>query len=335
MRRLSILLTAGLLAGVSLSACSGDDPDTLTIYSGRTEELVQPLLEQFSDETGIRIRVRYGETAEMAATILEEGDNSPADIFFAQDAGALGAIDAEGRLAPLDQAILDLVPAGFRADDGDWVGISGRSRVVVYNTDRLSDDELPDNVEAFTSEEWKGRIGWVPTNGSFQSFISAFRLLKGEDAARAWLEGIKDNDPEEYPNNAAAVQAVADGEVDVAFVNHYYLFRFLAEQGDGFGARNHFLTGGDVGALVNVAGAGIIEGSDSSDDAHRFLEFMLSSEAQQYFAEETFEYPLAAGVSPSVELPPLSELQPPSIDLSDLNDLQGTQELLRDTGVIP
>jgi len=335
MRRLSMLLAAGLLAGVGLSACSGDDADTLTIYSGRTEELVQPLLEQFSEETGIKIRVRYGETAELAATILEEGDNSPADIFFAQDAGALGAIDAEDRLRPLDQAILDLVPAGFRADDGDWVGISGRSRVVVYNTERLSEDDLPDNIDAFTSEEWRGRIGWVPTNGSFQSFITAFRLLEGEDAARAWLEGIRDNDPEEFPNNAAAVEGVARGDVDVAFVNHYYLFRFLAEQGEGFGARNHFLTGGDVGALVNVAGAGIIEGSDSADDAQRFLEFMLSAEAQRYFAEETFEYPLAAGIPPSVELPPLNELQPPTIDLSDLADLQGTQELLRDTGVIP
>jgi iron(III) transport system substrate-binding protein len=296
---------------------------------------VQPLLEQFSDETGIKIRVRYGETAELAATILEEGDNSPADVFYAQDAGSLGALDAEGMLAPLDQALLDRVPAGFRADDGDWVGISGRSRVVVYNTQRLTEGDLPGNIEAFTSAEWKGRIGWVPTNGSFQSFISAFRLLKGDEAARAWLEGIKQNDPEEYQNNAAAVQAVADGEVDVAFVNHYYLFRFLAEQGEGFEARNHFLTGGDVGALINVAGAGIIDGSDSVDAARRFLEFMLSAEAQQYFAKETFEYPLAAGVAPSVDLPPLSELQPPRIDLSELNDLQGTIALLRDTGVIP
>jgi len=334
MRRLLVLLAASVVAGVAFSACSGDDAGTLTIYSGRTEELVQPLLEQFSDETGIKIRVRYGETAELAATILEEGDNSPADVFFAQDAGALGAIDAEGRLAPLDQTILDLVPAGFRLLDICWEGISGRSRVVVYNTDRLSEDELPDNIEAFTAEEWKGRIGWVPTNGSFQSFVTAFRLLEGDDAAGAWLEGIKDNDPEAFPNNAAAVEGVARGDVDVAFVNHYYLFRFLAEQGESFAARNHFLSGG-AGALVNVAGAAIIEGSDSAADAQRFLEFMLSADAQRYFAEETFEYPLAAGVEAGAGLPPLSELRPPQIELTDLADLEGTQKLLRDTGVIP
>jgi iron(III) transport system substrate-binding protein len=334
MRRLAPLLPVTMLAAAALAGCGGDDGETLTIYSGRTEELVQPLLEQFSDETGIDIRVRYGETAELAATILEEGDNAPADIFFAQDAGALGAIDADGRLMPLDRALLDRVPAGFRADDGDWVGISGRARVVVYNTDRLGEDELPDSIDAFTADEWRGRIGWVPSNGSFQSFVTAYRLLKGEGAARAWLEGIKANDPEEFSSNPAAVEAVARGDVDVAFVNHYYLFRFLAEQGEGFAARNHFLGEGDPGALINVAGAGIIAGSDSVEAARRFLEFMLSEQAQRYFADETYEYPLAAGVEADEQLPPLSELQPPQIDLSALSDLQGTTDLMRETEVL-
>ncbi len=326
----------GALAGLLvIAACGGDEGPTLTVYSGRTEELIQPLLEKFSDETGIHVRVRYGETAELAATIIEEGDNSPADLFLAQDAGALGALDAEGRLAKLDDALLSAVPAAFRADDGTWVGISGRARVVVYNTDTLSDEDLPDSIDGFMDEDWHGRIGWVPTNGSFQAFVTSYRLLRGEDAARAWLEGIKANDPEEFPNNAAAVEGVARGDVDVAFVNHYYLFRFLAEQGEGFKARNHFLRGGDPGALVNVAGAGIIEGADHGDEARRLIEYMLAAEAQQYFADETFEYPLAAGVSANEDLPPLSELEAPVIDLSDLDDLAGTQRLLQETGVLP
>jgi iron(III) transport system substrate-binding protein len=323
------------VAALGFAACGDDGGTTLTIYSGRTEELVGPILERFSDDTGIDIRVRYGETGELAGTILEEGDNSPADVFFAQDAGALGAIEAEGRLATLPQAVLDLVPAGFRAEDGRWVGISGRSRVAVYNTDELSAEDLPSSIEGFTSPEWKGRIGWVPTNASFQAFVTAFRLAKGDEATRAWLEGIKENDPVEFPNNSVAVEGVANGEVDVALVNHYYLFRYLAEQGEDFKARNYFFSGGDIGALVNVAGAGILESSDHQEDAARFIEYMLQEQAQQYFADETYEYPLIEGVEINELLPPLNELQPPQLDLSDLSDLEGTQRLLRDTGVLP
>jgi iron(III) transport system substrate-binding protein len=329
---LAAILVAILMAS---AACAGNDSATLTIYSGRTEDLVGPILERFSDDTGIKIRVRYGDTAELAGTILEEGGNSPADVFFAQDAGALGALAAEGRLATLPQTLLDRVPPGYRADLGLWVGISGRSRVAAYNTDALRPQMVPDSIEAFTDPEWEGRIGWVPTNASFQAFVTAFRLIKGDDAARAWLEGIAANDPVELPNNTAAVEAVANGEVDVAFVNHYYLFRFLAERGDEFKARNHYFTGGDVGALVNVAGAAILEGSDNQEEAARFIEYLLSEQAQQYFADETYEYPLVAGIAINEQLPPLDELQPPAIDLTDLADLQGTQELLRDTGVLP
>jgi iron(III) transport system substrate-binding protein len=323
------------VAALGFAACGDDGGTTLTIYSGRTEELVGPILERFSDDTGIDIRVRYGETGELAGTILEEGDNSPADVFFAQDAGALGAIDAEERLAVLPERVLDLVPAGYRADDGRWVGISGRSRVAVYNTDELSTEDLPSSIEGFTAPEWKGRIGWVPSNASFQAFVTAFRLAKGDEATRAWLEGIKDNDPVEFPNNSVAVEGVANGEVDVALVNHYYLFRYLAEQGEDFKARNYFFSGGDIGALVNVAGAGILESSDHQEDAARFIEYMLQEQAQQYFADETYEYPLIEGVEINELLPPLNELQPPQLDLSDLSDLEGTQRLLRDTGVLP
>jgi len=329
---LAVLASFAWLVGWS---CGGDDGASLTVYSGRSQDLVGPILERFSDQTGIKIRVRYGDTAELAGVILEEGGNSPADVFFAQDAGALGALDAESQLAAIPQELLDRVPAGFRADDGQWVGISGRSRVVAYNTDELRPEDLPASIKDFTDPAWKGRIGWVPTNGSFQAFVTAFRLLEGEDAARVWLEGIKANNPVELPNNTAAVEAVANGEVDVAFVNHYYLFQFLAEQGEGFKARNYFFKDGDIGALVNVAGAAMLESSDSKDDAERFLEFMLSQEAQQYFADETYEYPLVEGVATNPLLPLLSELQPPLIDLSSLSDLAGTQQLLRDTGVLP
>ncbi|MDP3767184.1 MAG: iron ABC transporter substrate-binding protein [Dehalococcoidia bacterium] len=323
----------GVLAAVA--ACGGDDGETLTIYSGRSQSLVQPLLEQFSEDTGVTIKVRYGETAQLAATILEEGDNSPADVFFAQDAGALGALADEGRLAELPADLLALVPEPFRSPDGLWVGASGRARVVAYNTENVSPEGLPDSILDFTDPEWKGRIGWAPTNGSFQAFVTGLRVTAGEETAREWLEGIEANDPTEYANNVAAVEAVARGEVDVAFVNHYYLFRFLAEEGGSFDARNYYLPGGDPGALVNVAGAAVLDTADSSEDAERFIDYLLSPAAQQYFADETFEYPLIEGVETDPELKPLSELEPPNIDLSDLSDLEGTLDLLRETGVLP
>jgi iron(III) transport system substrate-binding protein len=216
----------------------------LVIYCGRSEELVGPLFEQFEKESGVDVQVRYGDTAELAATVLEEGENSPADLFFAQDPGALGALTDEGRFRPLPQETLDRVPERFRSDEGVWVGTSGRSRVVAYNTDELSEGDLPDSIFGFTQPEWEGRIGWAPTNGSFQAFVTALRVLEGEDVAREWLEGIQANDPSVYPDNATALEGVASGEVEVAFVNHYYLYQALEEQGEGFPARNYYLKNG-------------------------------------------------------------------------------------------
>ena len=307
---------------------------SLVVYSGRSEELVGPLFEQFEERSGVDVQVRYGDTAELAATILEEGENSPADLFFAQDPGALGALDAEDRLTGLPGGILNRVPANFRADDGNWVGTSGRARVVTYNTEELSESELPASIFDFAEPEWEGRIGWAPTNGSFQAFVTALRVLEGEDRARQWLEGVQANDPSVYPDNLTAVSGVAAGEVDVAFVNHYYLFQVLEEQGDDLPAANYYLRGGDPGALVLAAGAGVLDSAANPGAAEDFVEFALSDEAQQYFADETYEYPLVDGVEINEELPPLSDIQSPRVDLSNLDDLGGTLELLQDTGVL-
>jgi iron(III) transport system substrate-binding protein len=319
----------------SAGAEASFDPESgdLVVYSGRSEELVGPIIEQFSEATGIPVAVRYGDTAEMANLILTEGENSPADVYFAQDAGALGAVAAEGLLSELPTETLDLVDERFRSPDGEWVGVSGRARVVVYNTDNVSPEELPDSIFGFTDPEWSGRIGWAPTNGSFQSFVTALRVLEGEDAAREWLEGIQANDPSVYEGNNPALEAVIAGEIDVAFINHYYLMQRLAEEQD-VAAANYFLTNGDPGALVNVAGVGIVASTDQADPAQQLVDFLLSEEAQSYFAEETKEYPLAAGVEPDPELPALSEIGTPDIDLSDLSDLDGTLQLLQEVGIV-
>ena len=333
---LKALTAAVLLAAVSAPlACSGGD-GTLTIYSGRSQTLVHPLLEAFIEESGVDVRVKYAGSSAIAAIVLEEGENTPADVVFLQDPGSLGSLSDAGVFAELSEGLLNRVAPAFRSPVGRWVGTSGRARTVVYNTSTIDpESDLPQSIRDFTAPKWRGRIGWAPRNGSFQAFVTAFRVKWGEEAARDWLEGLRDNDPRNYPNNISTVAAVARGEVDVGFVNHYYLQRFLEEEGPDFEARNHFLSGGDPGALVLVAGAGIVEGSDNRKGAEQFLQFLLSHTAQTYFSENTKEYPLIAGVAPDGGLPPLSSLEPPDVDLGSLSDLRGTQSLLRDVGIIP
>ena len=306
---------------------------TVTIYSGRSESLVGPLLDRFRESTGLDVQVKYAGTSELAATILEEGDASPADVFFGQDAGALGALAAEGRLAPLAQASLDAVEPRFRSPDGTWVGVSGRARVVAYDS-RVHPDGVPTAIDAYTGPEWKGKIGWAPTNASFQAFVTGYRILKGDDAAKAWLEGIQANEPKVYDGNDAVLAAISAGEIEVGFINHYYLMGALAEQGDSLPVRNQFLDGDDPGALVNVAGAGILTTAANPAAAQAFVDFLLSEESQQYFATETHEYPLVPGIAANPALPPLAEIASPDIDLSDLADLEGTLRLIQEAGVL-
>ena len=211
-----------------------------------------------------------------------------------------------------------------------------RARTIIYNTEAIRPQiDLPPSILDFSEEEWRGRVGWAPRNGSFQAFVTALRLQLGEDTARNWLEGMKDNDAQEYPNNVSIVQAVANGEVDVGFVNHYYLERFLEEHGEGFEARNHYIGNGDPGALVLVAGAAVLDASENKATAEEFIEFLLSEPAQKYFTSDVKEYPVAAGVKPEGDLPPIDSLDPPDVDLGSLNDLQGTLDLLREVGVLP
>ena len=309
---------------------------TLTVYSGRSQTLVHPLLVAFGEETGVDIRVKYAGSASTAATLLEEGDNTPADVVFLQDPGSLGILADSGALAQIPQESLEKVDPRFRSPAGLWIGTSGRARTIIYNTEAINPaTDLPPSILDFTAPEWRGRVGWAPRNGSFQAFVTALRLTLGEDAARDWLIGIRDNDAIDYPNNVTTVSAAAAGEVDVGFVNHYYLERFLEEHGEGFGARNHYIGNGDPGALVLVAGVGILEPSENKDVAELFIEFLLSGPAQTYFAQEIKEYPVSAGVQPEGDLPPLESLDPPNVDLGSLSDLEGTLKLLRETEVLP
>jgi iron(III) transport system substrate-binding protein len=333
MKRLVILLAALVLA-----ACGGDDggeSDTLVVYSGREEELVAPLFERFEQETDIDVEVRYADSAELAATIAEEGDNSPADVFFAQDPGSLGSV--EEQLAELPDSVLDRVDEQFRDSEGRWVGTSGRARVIVYNTDELSESEVPDSVFDLTDSKWKGKIGLPPTNASFQAFVTAMRLDAGEERTRQWLEDLKANEPKFYEKNTPVVEAAAAGEIELGLVNHYYLYLVKEELGDEAPIANKYLPGDDPGALVSVAGAGILDGADHAEAAERFVEFLLADEQQRFYTEEAeeAEIPLVEEIDPKPGVPTLDELadRGPDVDLSAFGDeLERTLELLNETG---
>lgn len=306
---------------------------SIVVYTGRSEALVKPILDQFSADTGVKVELRTGDSGELGALLLTEGSASPADVFFSQDAGALGAVSKAGLLAPLPADVIDAVPATFSAKDDTWVGLSGRARVVVYNPTLAP--QPPDTVDELLDPAWKGKIGFAPTNASWQSFVTGLRVLRGDDGARTWLKAFAAQEPRAYERNGAVRDAVNAGEIALGLVNHYYLYELIAAKGEAAAvAKNQFMAAGDAGGLVNVAGAGVVKSAKNPDAALALIRYLLSSTGQRYFAEKTFEYPLVAGVSATPGLPALSSLQPPAIDLADLDSLETTQALLADVGLL-
>jgi iron(III) transport system substrate-binding protein len=352
-------LTTAVLALV-LAACAGDpatstttEPETTTstsgetttsvasapvedliVYSGRNENFVQPVVEAFTAATGIEVRVRYGDgTSDLAATILNEGETTDADIFWAQDPAWIGAIGDEGLLSVLPDDILDMVEPAYRDADGQWVGITARSRVFIYNTELVDEDELPQSVFELSEPEWSGRVGIAPTNASFVAFVSAMELVEGPETTLAWLEGMVANDAQTYSGNGAIVSAVIAGDLDAGLVNHYYLLQAIADQGP-VPAINHFLAPGDVGSLVMATGAGVLEPSDNKEAAREFIRFLLAAEAQAYFVEDLYEYGLIDGAPVPEGQVPLAELAGPDINLSDLAaHLESSVDLIAQSGL--
>lgn len=329
MRR-PIVLT--LVIALVLGACASgsDEAGPLVIYSGRSEELVQPLIDEFVNDTGIQVQVRYAGSTDLAATLLEEGETTEADLFFSQDPASLGAVAS--MLIQLPPETLDLVDPRFADRNGRWVGTSGRVRTFVYNVDAGIDP--PASIDELTDPRWSGQIGIAPTNSSFLAFVAAMILDRGEEATLRWLQELAANNPQDYPNNATIVEAADSGEILGGLTNHYYLLRLRAE-GAGDHAENWYIPAGDVGTLVMPAGVGILSGTDKPDAAQTFVEYMLSPKAQSYFADEIFEFPVIAGVPSAPGTPSLDEINAPDIDLSRLAEvLEDATRLVAEAGLV-
>lgn len=337
-----------LAATLLLSACSGSpgasgetdtDNDTgtgtgsLVVYSGRDAELVDPLIEQFEEASGIEVRVRYSGTTELAAQLLEEGSRTPAQVFLSQDAGALGAVSAEDLFGPLPEDVTSLVAEEYTSADGSWVGLTGRARVIAYDSETYAQDQVPGDVFDLLDEQYRGQIGFAPTNASFQSFVTALRVEEGEERAREWLEGLKANDAQAFARNGEILEAVNNGAIGLGLINHYYWAR-SEQDPTTLRAQLKFGDPGSVSALVNVTGVGILQNAAESPEAMEFVKFMLSEQAQTFFVEQTAEYSLVDGMPGPAGVPPLSELGGPDINLSDLSSLEQTVELITEVGLL-
>ena len=325
------ILSIFLVAAMFESA----DARELVIYSGRSKSLVEPIIKRFEQETGAKVKVRYADTAQLAVALLEEGEKSPADLFWAQDAGALGAASKQGLFAQLPESLLSTVPERFRNSGGTWVATSGRARVLAYSPERVKPEGLPGSIFDLTQPQWSGRVGWAPQNASFQAFVTAMRVVQGERKTEEWLGGMKANGTKRYAKNTPIIQALAAGEIDLGLPNHYYLLRFKKSD-PKFPVEQTFFKSGDPGNLVNVAGIGILKSSKHPGDSLAFIKFLLSPKAQQFFVSEVFEYPVTDEVIPSTKLLPLDELikLTPKLNLEDLDDLDGTLKLLRKVGIL-
>lgn len=322
-------------AAPTKTAAPSDSGSTLVLYSGRSEHLVEPVIKLFEKSTGVDVQVKYGNTPELALTLREEGTRGQADVFWAQDAGALGAVAKAGLFVELPHDLTDSIPAMFRHASGLWIATSGRARTLAYSTERVKEASLPKSVFDLTEPRFRGKVGWAPANASFQAFVTAMRKTQGEEKAKAWLEAMKANKTKPYANNVAILQAITRGEIDYGLPNHYYLLNFKKTEMK-FPASQTFFAAGDPGNLINVAGVGILATGKNHAAAEHFVRFLLSTTAQQYFASEVSEYPVIDGVITSTSLAPRGEvlrLATP-VTLDDLDDLDGTLALLRSVGLL-
>lgn len=338
------LIGALLISSVALTGCESSD-DELVIYTGRSKALVEPLVEQYRAEHDVPISVRYGSDAQMLAALAEEGDRSPADVFWANTAGALGNAVREDRLRPLPDDLIDR-PDFFAPGSAQWVPLTARFRVLAYNTERVDPADLPNSILDLPQyEPLAERIGWTPTYSSFQDFITALRTVEDEDTARQWLSDMRANlDPGNYASNTPIIQALEAGEIDAGLTNHYYVLRVRygdhrvdeADADPNAPVDIYRFADGDVGNLALVTGAGVLQTSSRPDDAEDFLRFLLDTGAQTFAAETLNEYPVIEGIEvPAYMLPVREALQAsPDFDFEELRDIDRALDLLRDEGLL-
>lgn len=322
----------GSAAGIFDGNCKALDGE-VTIYSGRSENLMQPILDAFECETGVEVAVRWAGSTDLALLLSEEGDQTPADVFLSRSPGPVGFLEAQGLLSTVDDDVLGLVADEYRSSDDSWVGFSGRKRVAVYNTDAVAAADLPASVFDLTDEAWRGRVAIPGNNGSFLDWFTVFRGQVGDDVATQWLNDMVANDARYYDGNRAIVEAAGRGEIDLGLVNHYYNYQEAAALGEDHRALNHDF-GDDVGGTVMITAASVTSASENTEQANELIAYLLSAPVQEFLTNETFEYPLAAGVSAASVLDPIGGPQAGTVDFDSLGGgLEGSADIVDASGI--
>ena len=332
--RLGLLsaLVLSLTTGCSSESANSNQVSQLTIYSGRSENFISPFLTQWSEQTGIKLNVRYGDSAELAAQILEEGTNSPADLFLAQDAGSLGAVAEADLFIPLAKDVASQIPDQFNQANRLWVGVTARVRVFAYDPQKIA--TLPKSISDLTKPIYKNQIGIAPTNASFQAFLTAVIEDKGETYTKSWLTALKANGVKIYPKNSAIVEAIDKGEISLGLVNHYYTWEVAQALGRSINVVNGYFAAGDLGNLINISGVGVLNSSQKKQAGIDLINFLTTRDVQGKFVEQTHEYSLIPTVTTPRDLVALDKIGAPAIDLGSLKNIRATQDLLIDVGLL-
>jgi len=331
MRVTAVFLAAGLTASPFLAPAQ-----TITLYNAQHEQVVGMLTTMFTKQTGIKVQVHTGEGPDIASQILQEGADSPADVFFTENSPELILLDEKGLLAPVDKSTLAKIPAKYNAADGDWVGVLARENVLDFNPALIKQTALPASLLDLARPEWAGKIGFAPSDADFLPLVSAVIKQDGKTAALAWLNGLKANG-KIYQDDESVVAAVARGDVAAGIVNNYYWARLETDLGPAkIDSKLYHFKNADIGGLINISGAAVLKTAKNPEAAQRFLAFLVSKPAQEALgqSEVDFEYPLAPGIPPNKLLPPFKTLQPPAISVSALGDDQEAGALLQQAGLI-
>lgn len=340
-------VVAVVAAVATVAACS-DDPavpssasgstgplagQTITVYSGQHEQTVQGLTRDFERRTGVQVKLRSGDEAELAGQLLQEGSSSPADVFYAENPPALTTLQERGLLAPVDKKTLAAVPRDVSPPTGDWVGVSARAAVFVANTS-VAVSDLPSSVLDLADPKWKGRLGIAPGETDFSPIVTRVIKADGQEAAKKWLLGLKAN-AKVYASNEDLVAAVNRGEVASGVIDHYYWYRLRDEVGASkINCALHYFTMGDPGALIDVSGAGVLASSGHKAAAQAFLSYLVSEPAQRIIATSySYEYPVLASVQSAKHLKPLASIGSLAA-ISDLGDGKGALALMQDVGLL-